>query len=112
MQPGFAFDSASTGDEISWPSGDGGSGPYVMGGDGGDEQNFPSGNGGLGPYVVSKFDYTALGVDTGVVFRMRGFDTTLAVHVYWNLIEVDADGSEYSGPGPLTNIVVSNILFI
>jgi hypothetical protein len=45
-----------------------------------------------------------------VIYRMRAFDTTLATFVYWDALEIDVGGLRYTGPGPLTNVVVSNIL--
>jgi hypothetical protein len=41
-------------------------------------------------------------------YRMRGYDTTLARFVYWTASEVDGTGSNYTGPGPLQDIVVQN----
>lgn len=43
-------------------------------------------------------------------YRMRAFDTTLGVIVYWSTLEVDVDGIEYQGVGPLTGIAVTNII--
>jgi hypothetical protein len=48
---------------------------------------------------------------TVTTYRMRAYDTTLAVAVYWNSGSVDVGGDDYVGPGPLTGIVVVNILF-
>jgi hypothetical protein len=42
----------------------------------------------------------------GVTYRMRGYDTTLGRHVYWNADTVDTGGTSYGGPGPLTDIVL------
>lgn len=49
-------------------------------------------------------------VVAGVSYRMRGFDTTLARTVYWTSDIVDASGTDYTGPGPLTTIVVQMII--
>lgn len=43
----------------------------------------------------------------GVKFRMRAFDSTLGRIVYWNAPDTDPLGASYSGPGPLSDIVVS-----
>jgi len=45
-----------------------------------------------------------------VVYRMRGYDGSLAKLVYWNHASVDGTGAGYGGPGPLTDIVVRKIL--
>jgi len=47
---------------------------------------------------------------TGITYRMRGYDSTLAAVVYWNSTMIDSLGVSYLGPGPLTMIVVSNII--
>ena len=39
-------------------------------------------------------------------YRMRGFDQTLARDVYWESDEIDTDFSDYTGPGPVVEIVV------
>lgn len=46
----------------------------------------------------------------GLSYRMRAFDTTLAVVVFWSSAQVDSAGSDYSGPGPLQDIVVQNVV--
>ena len=46
----------------------------------------------------------------GVTYRMRAHDTTLGRYVYWAATEVDSAGASYVGPGPLTDIVVQNII--
>lgn len=51
-----------------------------------------------------------LGAVSGVSYRMRANDATLARVVYWTTGFVDATGAAYTGPGPLTDIVVSNII--
>ena len=50
------------------------------------------------------------GPQGGVTFRMRATDTTLTQIVYWDSTTVDSAGADYTGPGPLTNIVVQNII--
>jgi len=47
---------------------------------------------------------------SGVGYRMRGFDTTLGRQVYWLSPVIDTPGSDYTGPGPLTGIVVSDVV--
>lgn len=42
-------------------------------------------------------------------YRMRAFDTSLGRIVYWTSSEVDATGSNYTGPGPLLGTVVQNV---
>jgi flagellar hook protein FlgE len=43
-------------------------------------------------------------------FRMRGYDTTLASTVFWFAGSPDPTGVGYSGPGPLSDVVVFNIV--
>jgi len=43
-------------------------------------------------------------------YRMRAFDTTLAAMVYWSAGNVDASGTNYTGPGPLQDVVVQNVI--
>jgi len=45
-----------------------------------------------------------------ISYRMRAFDTTLALMVYWTASEVDPSGATYTGPGPLQDIVVQNVI--
>lgn len=40
-------------------------------------------------------------------FRMRAFDTTLGRIVYWTSSTIDTAGVDYTGPGPLTDVVIS-----
>lgn len=47
---------------------------------------------------------------TTLRFVMRGFDTTLARIVYWKASFVDTGATQYTGPGPVTQIVISDIL--
>jgi hypothetical protein len=53
-----------------------------------------------------------LGLNDGNVlkYRMRARDTSLSAYVYWTSLIVDSGGSGYSGPGPLIDIVVSNVI--
>jgi hypothetical protein len=44
---------------------------------------------------------------SGVKFRMRAFDSTLGRIVYWNAPDTDPNGTSYSGPGPISDVVVS-----
>lgn len=41
---------------------------------------------------------------------MRAFDTTLAIIVYWSAGQPDPAGLSYEGPGPLADVVVSNVI--
>lgn len=41
-------------------------------------------------------------------FRMRGFDGTLNDYVYWSAQQPDPGGARYSGPGPLSDVVVTH----
>jgi hypothetical protein len=50
-----------------------------------------------------------LGTAGSVVYRMRGFDATLNRLVYWDADSVDSTGAQYSGPGPLSDIVVQAV---
>jgi hypothetical protein len=45
-----------------------------------------------------------------IKYRMRAFDTFLGGYVFWTASDVDSDGSDYAGPGPLTDIVVQAVL--
>ncbi len=43
----------------------------------------------------------------GVTYRMRARDIVLDRYVYWNSTAViDSTGANYTGPGPLVDIVV------
>lgn len=46
----------------------------------------------------------------GATYRMRAHDTTLARYVFWNSSSIDPIGANYGGPGPLTDIVVQNVI--
>ena len=46
----------------------------------------------------------------GPTYRMRATDTTLGYPVYWESQGVDAAGANYAGPGPLTDVVVSEVI--
>lgn len=45
-----------------------------------------------------------------LAYRMRAYDATAATTVYWNATIIDALGAEYTGPGPLTQVVVVKVL--
>jgi hypothetical protein len=57
------------------------------------------------PYFGSYF-----GSSGGAIYRMRGFDSTLGRIVYWQTSSVDGTASSYAGPGPVTDIVVQNVI--
>ena len=42
-----------------------------------------------------------------IIYAMRGYDGTLGTYVFWYTTELDATGTDYGGPGPVTDIVVS-----
>ena len=44
------------------------------------------------------------------VYRMRAYDAGLARDVYWTAEDIDAVGASYVGPGPLSDVVVSNVI--
>jgi hypothetical protein len=46
----------------------------------------------------------------GVTYRMRGKDGTLGRLVFWNSTSIDSSGTDYTGPGPLTDIVVQMVI--
>jgi hypothetical protein len=48
-------------------------------------------------------------IRSSLVYQMRGYDTTEATTVFWASDHVDATAADYSGPGPVTDIVVQNI---
>jgi hypothetical protein len=72
--------------------------------------DFTTTNGGTTPGMQWSGNLVPGSVGQGYVYRMRARDTTLATIVYWNSYEIDAGGLDYTGPGPLTAVVVSNIL--
>lgn len=43
------------------------------------------------------------------VYRMRGYDTTLASHVYWTSDHADTAATDYPGQGPVTDIIVQHV---
>jgi len=45
---------------------------------------------------------------SGLTYRMRANDTMLGYKVYWDSTIVDSAGTDYAGPGPLTDVVVSD----
>ena len=47
----------------------------------------------------------------GVTYRMRGFETVLMKHVFWNSAGVDSTGANYPGDsGNLTDVGVQRII--
>ena len=46
-----------------------------------------------------------------VTYTMRGFDQDGGVddYVTWQSAEVDADASEYTGPGPVVDVVIMGV---
>jgi hypothetical protein len=53
---------------------------------------------------------SAIGSGGALVYRMRGYDGTLGYSVYWISVSIDTSGAQYTGPGPLSNIVVYNVI--
>lgn len=47
------------------------------------------------PAIVSAF-----------LYRMRAYDETLNEYVFWAAEEIDPNGANYTGPGPLVDVVV------
>lgn len=47
---------------------------------------------------------------TGVIHRMRARDSTLGALVFWSSPTVDMAGDRYTGPGPLTDVVVQKVI--
>jgi hypothetical protein len=48
--------------------------------------------------------------ESGIAYRMRGYDATLGRVVFWSSVGVDDTGNAYGGPGPLSDIVVHMLL--
>lgn len=42
-------------------------------------------------------------------YRMRGYDTTLTRLVFWTATIVDTTAAQYTGPGPVTGIVIQDV---
>ena len=47
---------------------------------------------------------------TGPTYRMRGYDTTLTRYVFWASTTIDSGATDYTGPGPVLDIVVQAVL--
>lgn len=45
-----------------------------------------------------------------LIYRMSGIDGTLGYTVYWFADQIDATGTQYVGPGPLTDICLTRVL--
>lgn len=45
-----------------------------------------------------------------ITYYMRAYDGTLGRYVMWTSTTIDATGATYTGPGPLTGIVVANVV--
>jgi hypothetical protein len=43
-------------------------------------------------------------------FRMRAWDNTLGMYVFWSSDTIDAPGSDYVGPGPLIRVVIFKLV--
>lgn len=51
--------------------------------------------------------FLVTGLSAALTYRMRGIDGTLGRTVYWNSTVIDDVGADYAGPGPLTDVVIS-----
>ena len=43
-------------------------------------------------------------------YRMRGYDQTLAETVYWTSNYIDSGAADYTGPGPVVDIIISHVV--
>jgi hypothetical protein len=51
------------------------------------------------------------GTGGGVTYRMRARDASLGRYVFWDSEDsIDTLGAQYTGPGPLTDIVVQAVI--
>jgi len=50
------------------------------------------------------------GAVAALTFIMRATDTTLAQVVYWTAAALDGAGASYTGPGPLSDVVVTKVI--
>jgi hypothetical protein len=63
------------------------------------------------PAVPFVYTWDVLSQTTSIaIYRMRAFDSTLARMVYWKSFIVDTAGADYTGPGPIINVVVQNVI--
>jgi hypothetical protein len=62
------------------------------------------------PAVPFVYTWDVLSPSSVAIYRMRAYDSTLAMVVFWKSSVVDALGGDYLGPGPLINVVVQNVL--
>ena len=80
----------------------------------GEEAVMPSFYSGAIAWRAVDGNYLSLGTGggggPGLVYRMRGYDTTLTETVFWDSDHVDATATDYGGPGPVTNIVLQKKL--
>lgn len=65
-------------------------------------------SGSMPTYLTGTFVFGEIKMNTPVL--MRGYDGTLLAQVYWMANTIDSTGAEYTGPGPLTNIVVIKLM--
>lgn len=61
-------------------------------------------------YPMAPIDGADTFMQYALRYRMRAIDTTLVQTVYWYATSPDPNGTQYTGPGPLTDIVVADIL--
>jgi hypothetical protein len=70
-------------------------------------------------YIVTAADNTTKNYTITVavappttLYRMRAKDTSFPRIVYWNATSIDGTGAHYTGPGPLVDIVLVNVLAV
>lgn len=71
-----------------------------------------------GDYISTQFNAllssaisgSGVGAGGALTYYMRGYDGTLSRNVYWLSVVIDTAGVQYTGPGPLSNVVIAKIL--
>ena len=61
---------------------------------------------------LSELFYTNLtggGSGPTINYVMRGYDSTLTTIVYWDSATIDPTAANYSGPGPVVDVVVAAV---
>lgn len=58
---------------------------------------------------IFNLEPTATGGVT-LLYRMSGIDGTLGYTVYWFADQIDETGTQYGGPGPVTDICLTRVL--
>jgi hypothetical protein len=70
-----------------------------------DYSGFDVTSGTSSPFAAIDYHLTFAAPTGGTTYLMRATDTSLATTVYWSATSIDGGGEQYTGPGPLTNIV-------